>query len=465
MVATRVSIERASLPGSEAQTPSRDGLQLRAFPARAISEYVTRCDGTLLSLARQWQILDTLRQAASQLVVERPLPELFEELLEMLLAAVPAQRAALLVQEGTPPRLVLRAARSRSGAPVAAVSRSIARRVLEDGVAVLLADALHHPVFSSAESLVRSGVRSALCAPLWLARAEGGADEVVGLVYLDSPGVPNAFDAEDVGLVTAIANIAAVKLRTARLLEASRENARLQEEMRLAAEVQASLLPLAPPELPGWSVAGFCRPSRAMGGDYFDWEHAAGGLCLAVADVSGKGAAAAMLLAAVRALVREHWGDANLAAAAERISRAVFDSVPSERYATGFLGRLHPATGELTYVNAGHLPPLVVRAGGQVEALPGGGFPFGLLRHSPYTAGVTQLDAGDTLLVFSDGLTEAEGPGGAEIGSEPIVTIARQGRTLDARGLSQSIGRQVEALTNGRPSADDRTLLVVKRCS
>jgi serine phosphatase RsbU (regulator of sigma subunit) len=415
----------------------------------------------MAALSRQYRILDTLRKAASQLVVHRPLPELFELLLDLLFAAVPAQRGAILLRERGPDRLELKASRSRGGTPFVSVSRAIAARVLDQGSALILDDALRHPAFSGSDSIIHGGVRSALCAPLWF--ADGERDEVVGVVYLDTSSVVRAFDEEDLGLVTAIASVAAVKIHTARLLRESLDNRRLQEEVRLAAELQAGLLPQTTPELPGWSLGASSRPCHAMGGDYFDWQLAPEGLRLALADVSGKGAAAALLMAAVRALVRSRWCEDDLARAAARISRAVFDNVPASRYATAFLARLDPPSGRLVYVNAGHPPPVLVRAGGQVETLGSGGFPLGLVDAAAYEMGEDHLAPGDALLVFSDGVCEARDAGGEEMGVERLVEIARGGRDKDAPALAAALEHAVAEFSGDAPVDDDRTLVVLKR--
>jgi serine phosphatase RsbU (regulator of sigma subunit) len=440
--------------------PRTGALRVREFSARDLSERVTRGDEAMAALSRQYRTLDTLRQAANQLVVHRPLPELFELLLDLLFAAVPAQRGAILLRE-KPDRLELKAARSRSGAPFVAVSRAIASRVLDQGRALLIMDALRDPAFNGADSIINGGVRSALCAPLWF--GSGDREEVVGLVYLDSSAFVHAFDEEDLGLVTAIAGVAAVKIHTEHLLQESRDNRRLQEEVRLAAKLQAGLLPQGTPALRGWSLGAVSRPCHAMGGDYYDWELDADGLRLAVADVSGKGAAAALLMAAVRALVRSRWQDADLARAAGLTSRAVFDNVPASRYATAVLARLDPVRGRLRYVNAGHQPPLLVRADGTVHLLATGGFPLGLMETSSYTADEVVLGPGDTLLVFSDGVSEARDRAGVELGPERLADLVRAGRGLDAPALAATLERALDEHSEHAPIEDDRTLLVLKR--
>src|SRR5262245_54628391 len=436
------------------------GLSLRAFPAREISERLIRPDGALAAITRQYRILSALRDAANQLVVHRPLSELFETLLDLLFAAVPAERGAVLLRDGTSSNVVLRAVRSRGGAPPLAVSRTVARRVLEERVTLVLGDVTRDPAFSTSDSLALGRVRSALCAPLWFSH-EGG-EQVVGVVYLDTTGSINAFDEDDVGLVTVIANIAATKIHTAQLLAEQGQKRRLEEEMRLAAEVQARLLPQAAPELLGFGLGVLSRPCHAVGGDYFDWELGPNGLRLAVADVAGKGAAAALLMAAVRALVRARWAEDDLALAARRIDHSVRDGVPEDRYATGFLGRFDPATRCLVYVNAGHPAPLLVRATGAVETLDAGGLPFGLAEARPYESGLVRIGRGDTLLVFSDGVTEACDATGTEFGAERLVALAREGAELDAADLARRIGAELEGFPGGVGTADDRTLLLLK---
>jgi serine phosphatase RsbU (regulator of sigma subunit) len=463
MSATEADEERVTPPpGREVARPRlAPGLSFRAFPAREVSDRLTRGDGVRAAGIRQGRILEVLREAAHQLVVHRPLDDLFELLLDLLFAAVPAERGAVLLREGTGTDLALRARRQRPGAPPLAVSRTVARRVLEEGVVITLGDALRAPSFRGSESLVLGRVRSALCAPLWFAHQ--GGEEVVGVVYLDAGDAVDAFDEEDVGLVTVIANIAAVKIHTARLLQEQGEKRRLEEELRVAAEVQAQLLPAAPPALPGWSLGALSRPCHAMGGDYYDWDLRPDGLRLALADVSGKGAAAALLMAGVRALVRALWGEEDLADAARRISESVRDSVPRARYATAFLARLEPASGRLLWVNAGHPPALIVRAGGAVEPLGTGGLPLGLLEGAAYEARETWLSPGDRLLVFSDGVIESTDRRGEELGTEGLLALARAGAQEDAAELARRLCRELEARAGGAPARDDRTLLVLER--
>jgi len=459
--ATRTVSEPEAPRADEAAMDEDEARRARAFSAREISDVVTRGAREGLALARQNQILDTLRTATKQLVVHRPLPELFELLLDLLFAAVPAERGAILLLEGEAQLPVIRAARSRAGQRIKSVSSSIAGRVLEEGVALLLPNALEDPSFGDAPSVVLSQIRSALCAPLWTER--GDCDSVLGLVYLDTCQITDAFDEDDLGLVTSLANVAAVKIQNAFLLEDRVERKRLEEEMRLAAQVQASLLPHTPPDLPGYSLAGSNRPCHAVGGDYYDWGLADDGLRFALADVAGKGAAAALMMTALRATIRAHSREQDPSVLARRVNGSVHESVPPGRFATAFLAHLDPETGLLTYVNAGHNPPLLVRADGRLETLERGGLAFGLFDWASYDSGQVELAPGDTLVAYSDGVSETTSPDGEEFGPERIAEIARHGRRVQAGGIELAIRLELDSFSEGRHPEDDRTLVVLKR--
>jgi serine phosphatase RsbU (regulator of sigma subunit) len=386
---------------------------------------------------------------------------MFDLLLGLLLGAVRAERGAILLREGEGNDLRLAAARSRRGAPAPAVSRSIARKVLEHRAPLLLDNALDHPQFASADSVIFGSVRSALVVPLWSA----GRRDVMGVVYLDTSRLTRAFDEEDLGLATSIANVASAQIQNARLREDNAEHRRLEHEVQVAARLQASLLPSRPPALPGWTIAGAAAPGRAVGGDYYDWDLAEEELRLAFGDVAGKGVPAALLTGTVRALVRTFWGCPDLAAAAARINQAVLENVPAGRYATAFLARLDPSAGRLTYVNAGHHAPLLVRANGGLETLPAGGRPLGLFADGDYVAAVVDLRPGDTLVVSSDGILEAErdGPAKEEFGAGRLASFARAGLALDAEALVAWIAAEVEAFSPADAMADDRTVMALKR--
>ncbi len=270
----------------------------------------------------------------------RPLPELFELLLNLLFEAVPADRAAILLLEGTPPMPIVRASRSQEGAPITKVSRSIARKVIEETRAVILPNVLEDAAFRSQDSILSTGIRSAVCVPLWYTPREGLPDQVIGLIYLDTLRRTHSFDKDDLHILTALANIAAAKIENVRLLEESLEKRRMEEDMERAADIQRRLLPAGSPEIPGYDIVGSNRPCLTVGGDYYDFMVYGGKVLMALGDVSGKGTGAALLMAVLRAAVRAHWHEGSMAEALEHINSTVCQNVPEGKYVTFFAARL-----------------------------------------------------------------------------------------------------------------------------
>jgi phosphoserine phosphatase RsbU/P len=435
----------------------------RVFSVRELSDINTKPAIDPAELQRQNRVLSILSKAASELVVHRPLKELFDLVLDLLFEAVPAERGAILVLEGHPPSPQVKASRSRRGETLTRVSRSIARRVMEDRVSLLLPNIMEDARFRAEQSILSSGIRSAMCAPLWFSPGGSGKDLVIGLVYLDSLQHAHSFVEEDLRILTALANVAAAKIENVRLLEESLEKRRLEEDVRMAAEIQSSLLPREAPKVDGYGLVGSNHPSRTVGGDYYDFTVDDGRLLLALGDVSGKGTGAALLMTVLRASVRGHWTEPKLAEAVARINRTVCQNVPTNKYVTFFMAALHIETGVLSYVNAGHNPPLLIRADGQVEKLQEGGMVLGLFESVPYMDGLVELRRGDTLLVYSDGVTETWNPDGDEFGEEGLLELATRGRGLDAATLQDEILRTLDRFAEGAKATDDRTLIVLKR--
>jgi serine phosphatase RsbU (regulator of sigma subunit) len=411
---------------------------------------------------RQNRLLQILSGAAESLLQHKPLPELFDRVLQLLFDAVPAERAAILLLEGPGHQPVIKASRSRIGSPIQRVSRSIARRAIEQRVSLILPNLLEDAAFRTQDSILSSGIRSALCAPLWYAGDTADRDPI-GLVYLDSLQRSHSFSEEDLRVVTALANVAAAKIENARLLEESLEKRQLEDEMRKAAEIQRRLLPSVAPTVEGFEICGSNRPCRTVGGDYYDFTYEGGKLHLALGDVSGKGTGAALLMTVLRAAVRAHWTEFEPAEAMARINRTVCQNVTEGKYVTFFMARLDARTGQLTYVNAGQNPPLLVRATEEVRELDEGGMVLGMFESVPYSAATIEMAKGDTLVVFSDGVSETWNRSEEEFGVARLVEVVKRGRPLGAAALEAEILRALEEYSAGARTMDDRTLIVLKR--
>ena len=236
--------------------------------------------------------------------------------------------------------------------------------------------------------------------------------------------------------------------------------------LALARRIQVALLPDRLPEVPGWDLYGGNIPSRGVSGDYYEVLTRCGSreCVLMIADVAGKGMAASLLTISLQALsigpVEDGLPPDEICA---RLSRQLYRRTPPEKYATAFLGILEPETGRLRYTNAGHNPPLVLRGSGTVEELGSTGVPLGLLPQAPYRAGETTLAPGDVLVLYTDGLVEAEDPEGQEYGLDRLKKACLCGRSEACAILAGALADDLEAFARGVPFADDRTLVLARR--
>ncbi|MGA7744588.1 MAG: SpoIIE family protein phosphatase [Polyangia bacterium] len=406
------------------------------------------------------RLLGVLCQATNSLVVHHPLPDLFDKILEAILDAIPAERAAIMLLEGRPAQPTLKATRTRFGPDIAKVSDGIVQRALNDRVAFLLPDVFQDPGLRDRDSVRTDPIRSVMCAPLWSSSNRDGPGHVLGLVYLDTQSDEPPLTYRDLQILTVLANVTATKIESARLLEEDLHKRRLEEDMRLAAQIQCHLLPRRAPEIAGYSVDGMTEPCLMVGGDYFDLEHDGQHLYLALADVSGKGIGAAMLMVALQAAVRANWRDGSLSEATACINRTFHKTVPPDKYATFFLGRLDLGTGALSYVNAGQNRPLLIQPDGQWQSLDVGGTVLGAFAETTYQQGTVVLQPGACLLAFSDGISDSWSD--ADEADRQLVTIVQSRGNGTATALRAEIFDAVDR-ANGLKATDDRTLLIVQR--
>ncbi|MFI5197641.1 MAG: PP2C family protein-serine/threonine phosphatase [Thermoanaerobaculia bacterium] len=272
------------------------------------------------------------------------------------------------------------------------------------------------------------------------------------------------FTESDERVASLFANQAAIALENARLHREAVEKEKMEREIELAASIQKTILPETLPDVPGLLVAGGNRPTKQVGGDYFDvYPLADGRTALCVADVSGKGVPAALLVSTVHAclhlLVPD--GASDLPALVARVNRHLVGFSSTRKFATLFIAVYDPAKGTLTYVNAGHNPGLWVSPKG-VTLLPSGGVPVGMMPGVTHTQAVIHVAPGDTLLLYSDGITEALNGADEEFGMERLAALAVEGRAQPPAELSRRIFGAVSDFTTGVAQYDDQTVLIAR---
>lgn len=435
----------------------------KVFSVRTLQEGVLRAPSNAEELVRKNRVLTVLSGAAAALLAHKPISETFDQVLEILFGAVAAERGAIALFEGPGGAFipVVKASRTRRGEPILKVSRTISRRVHAEQVSILLPNVLEDDALKSEHSIVTTGIRSAMCAPLW--HSDGGKESIIGVVYLDSREHTHTFSEEDLELVTALASVAAAKIENARLLEESLEKRRMEEDMRVAAEIQRSMLPKVSPTIPGYDVAAGTEPCRAVGGDYFDFHVTRDRLTFVLGDVSGKGTGAALIMTILRAAVRDHWLDEHLGTALVDMNNLVTQNVPANKYVTFFLGRLDLRTGSLEYVNAGHNAPILSRVSGSVERLETGGMVLGLFEDVPYEIGFARLEPRDRLVVFTDGFTETWNSKGEELGEDGLTRFVTDVKGTSANVMKEHLLKKADEFAEGLKATDDRTIIVVCR--
>ncbi len=251
-------------------------------------------------------------------------------------------------------------------------------------------------------------------------------------------------------------------------LERARENElardRMEQELALARRIQQRLLPAGPPSVHGVEIAGMSAPAREVGGDYFDHLPLPDGrVLLVIADVSGKGVPAALLMSAFRAsLVSQDTAATPPDQVATRLNEFLHDSVEPGRFVTAFLGVLDPATGRLVYTNAGHNPPAIVRSDGSVDWLGTGGLIFGIMAGARFERGETVLAPGELLALYTDGVTEGADASGEQFGEDRLVESLRARASAPLAALAESLVEEVRAFEGATGPADDLTVLLAR---
>jgi sigma-B regulation protein RsbU (phosphoserine phosphatase) len=392
-----------------------------------------------------------LIRAGNELAEQRPLPELFRVILGLAMEGVQAERGVLMTLEDD--ELVIRAHKGEGFR----ISSKV-RDQVKNGESVLVRDTSLDDAFKDRRSIVEQHVRTLMAVPLQT------QDKIIGLIYVDSPGLIREFSIYDLQLLTVMANVAAIRIEHARFAVMEQARQLLAREMEQAAEIQRSFLPSVAPTVPGLDLAGFNAACRTVGGDYYDFfAYPNGRVSMVLGDVSGKGMPASLLMMGLQARVQSLLDEPeSLAEALTRINRITSANCPRNKFISFFMCVLDPATGELTYANAGHNPPVIVRTDGSHELLEGGGPVLGIMRGIEYQQYKVQMNKGDIFAIYSDGVTEAATPADDEFEIENLVKTLLANSQQSAQTMIEEVNKALVAWTAGAPPADDITLIVAR---
>jgi sigma-B regulation protein RsbU (phosphoserine phosphatase) len=400
--------------------------------------------------------MKALIRAGRELAGHMPIEKLFELILNLSVEAVGAARGVLMTLDGEDFRV-----RAMQGAGIRISSR-VRDVVTRERRSLLVRDAMLDEDLAGRMSIVQQQVRSMLAAPLQT------DDRVIGLIYLDSLRVVREFTKDDLNLLTVMANIAAVRIEQARLAAMEQAEKLREKELEHAALIQRSILPSVFPPFPhrtDFQIHAEMICAREVGGDLFDFFLLdPGHLGFVIGDVSGKGVPAALFMAVTRTLLKataQH--RASPGECLTYMNATLAEENRSGMFVTLFYGVLDTSSGELQFANAGHNPPYLISKDRQCQAVREKSGPMlGLLEGLEYRTLTRRMEPGQSLLLYTDGVTEAIDRGGnffeeagleqylSEHGSEPVEPLAL------------GLRRTVEEFSKGRPQADDITIMALR---
>jgi sigma-B regulation protein RsbU (phosphoserine phosphatase) len=346
--------------------------------------------------------------------------------------------------------------------PRSEISLGIAHQVASNGLTILTSNAQADDRFSQRKSVIFLGLRSILCVPLLI------KGRIIGVVYVDNRLANGVFTPRDLELLSAIASSAAVAIENARLYQVAVEKGRLESELQIARQVQSSLLPKEIPTCPGWEFSALWQPARQVAGDFYDFIRLGQGqLGLLIADVTDKGVPAALFMALTHTILRASLRHLSSAAAdLKRANRLICAESASGYFVTVFYAALDLKSGQMTYVNAGHPPPLWCKPAPKMDiiSLVPTGMALGVDPGASFDQKTIQLEPGDFILSYTDGVTEAFNERQEMYGETRLQSDVLKNFTLKPAQILEAVLHSVTDWSANPEDIDDITLLIANRC-
>ena len=452
--------------------PSHKGMQIPAIvngegmidKSAILSSYSLTTGGYLRLLANPEAKLKALIDLSSNLSQLLTVEKLLPKLLDCLMRAFPlADRAVLLLNDLEKNQLQIRGIRLRDddSAISPPLSTTIIKYALRHKQIVLSEDVLEDERFSTADSVANLRIRSVMCAPLLSATGQ-----LLGIIQIDTANIEGRFITEDLELLVCLSNQASLAIDNVNLHKQAIAQRDLERDLEFANSVQMGFLPTERPNLPPFQFYDFYEPAQHVGGDFFDYIKLPDGrLGVAVGDVAGKGVPAALLMARLYSMTRYSLLTSPTAASAVTdLNASISSSGLGHRFITFVLAVLDPKTGQVSIVNAGHLPPLLRHADGTTEPIHGAdsGLPLGVSGDCVYEQSEIVMRPGDSLFLLTDGLTEAMNPTNEIYSFKRIVEfLKKHGGSVEH--LGEALVSDVDKFCEGRAQSDDICLVCFRR--
>lgn len=405
-----------------------------------------------------------LFEMVGMLVAEDTLDAVVAETLTRLQALIEAHRYAVFLgeEDDDSDTLTLRALHTVDDDADThfELSRTILYQALKERKALSLSDVPTDLRFAGKDSVVLQGVHSAMVVPLI------EEHRVLGVLYVDSKSPVHRYNEVTLSIAVAFGHLLAAKIVQHQLFMARRDKEVFESELRVASGIQRGLMPDELPVVPGYAFQAFLEQTRMVGGDLYDAAvREDGRVVFLQADVAGKGVGAALLAANILSAFRilRDLDEFTIEGAVHRVSRHIAESSPDVQFATLFIGLLDPVTHRVSYVNAGHNPPLLLRRDGSVAELSSGNLPIGIDESCTWTQDTVDLAPGERLLVYTDGVLDATNEAGAQFGRARLEDYARTNNRQGPETFIAGLLESMESFTGDAPQADDLTLLLVAR--
>lgn len=341
-----------------------------------------------------------------------------------------------------------------------AFGSGLAGLVAKTGKSIVIDDAQNDRRFyKGVDEITGYVTKTVVCAPLY------NKDQKLIGVFQALNSKNGKFSESDRRFLEDLSIQAALAIENAFLYAEALEKKKLEEEMNLAHDIQQKLLPLVSPQITGYDIHGLNIAAQAVGGDYYDFiELDKTSLLFALGDVSGKGMAAALLMANLQASLRAQAGiHSQIIYLTSTLNNHICNSTSSTQYITFFSGVLDTENNEVKYCNAGHNPPLLIKNNGDTELLDGGGIPLGFIPDTIYSESITFIEKGDILAVFSDGIIETFDADENEFGESRLAELIHKLKAFESKEIARKIIDELKEFAAGNPAADDVTLIIIKR--
>jgi len=400
-----------------------------------------------------YQVADAIRNILN-------LDELLDQIMSIIYNVVQPDRGLIMLQDEHTKELIPKTVKKRNeDREDITISSTIVDKCLRDCVSLVVSDAALDDRFSGSESIIMNRIRSAICAPMIF------KDEILGVIYVDTQTRVSSYGQEELELLTGIANQSAMAIANARLHGRLVEQHKLAREMEIARTIQMNLLPKVYPTLENLDISAMSLPAKKVGGDYYDFiplaEERYG---IVIADVSGKGVPAALLLATIRAslLIEAQQKDATVMNVMTKMNQMACRDATNNMFITMVYGILDPTKKSFEYSNAGHCYPLLFDSGDEMEQLKTGGNFLGIMENAEYKSKRVHLKTGQVFTLYSDGVTDTMNSSGELFGLERLKNVVRSGLRKSAQEIRDSIYEASLDFRGGIDQFDDFTVMIMK---